>query len=53
MAEATSVDRYGVPASLPWPGGGRVKFDAAIYYDRCVGSLVAGALGDGDRKSVV
>ena len=47
MAEATSVDRYGVPASLPWPGGGRVKFDAAIYYDRCVGSLVAGALGDG------
>ena len=45
MAEATGTDRYRVPASLAWPGGGRVKFNAAIYHDRCVGSLVAGALG--------
>ena len=41
------VNRYRVPATLAWPDARPPSFDAAAYVDRCVGTLVAGALGDG------
>jgi len=41
------VARYRVPAALAWPDTGSLSFDGTTYADRCVGAIVAGALGDG------
>ena len=39
--------RYRVPATLVWPDDRSRSIDADTFTDRCVGALVAGALGDG------
>jgi ADP-ribosylglycohydrolase len=45
--ENRPMDRYRVPTALAWPDECCGPFDASAYRDRCVGALVAGALGDG------
>jgi ADP-ribosylglycohydrolase len=47
MMEDRLVNRYRVPATLAWPDARSPSIDAGVYADRCVGALVAGALGDG------
>jgi ADP-ribosylglycohydrolase len=44
--EDSAMDRYRVPATLAWPGDLVDQLDASVYRDRCIGSLLAGALGD-------
>lgn len=41
------MSRYRVPATLAWPDARSRPIDAVTFTDRCVGALVAGALGDG------
>ena len=40
------MDRYQLPATLAWPHDLSGPPDVGVYRDRCVGSLLAGALGD-------
>ena len=40
------MDRYLVSTTLAWPDELTDQLDADVYRDRCIGSLLAGALGD-------
>jgi ADP-ribosylglycohydrolase len=44
--EDIPMDRYRVSTTLAWPDGLADQLDAGVYRDRCIGSLLAGALGD-------
>jgi ADP-ribosylglycohydrolase len=44
--EDSPVDRYRVSTTLAWPDDLDDPPDASVYRDRCIGSLLAGALGD-------
>jgi ADP-ribosylglycohydrolase len=49
---AQVTGRYPVPAQLAWPDDLGGAFDPDTYRDRCAGSLLAGALGDGLGSAV-
>ena len=40
------MDRYLVSTTLAWPDDLADQLDAGVYRDRCIGSLLAGAIGD-------
>jgi ADP-ribosylglycohydrolase len=44
--EDSPMDRYLVSTTLAWPDDLTDQLDAGVYRDRCIGSLLAGALGD-------
>lgn len=46
VMEDSPMDRYVVSTTLAWPDDLVDRLDAGVYRDRCIGSLLAGALGD-------